>query len=405
MNNFNLAKYINSLPLVTNVYFNDNDGVGDRIITIYNEVRVNIKKLEVTKNFILSILKSSQHDLESIIINDLKPKFKNKLIINFNDDFTTTFNEQNDFNDFILKYCGNNFSIFNNTLTFNDIFQDKYNKKNKTFFLNLLKKYNKIRKNIIQKKVLETNYGILGFDVIFNINDNINFDKITESEIKKIKNNKINIKKDNNIDYSKYILTGDNVINVINENNLESISNEVVTSPSSPSLKNKIHNFNLLYIENHNKEYYLKLHIDRLNKFYNDFMKSLKFILNGSEQYNLYNITINLIELDFNLLKFIFYYINIQIFKNFIDTNIKIKKYIYDNINIFDKYYEDFIEWYNKLVKSEKTNSTSPALDKNDVINFNEIFNNYIRPLLNVPEPRISTRRIGRDSGFGNVKK
>ena len=120
--------------------------------------------------------------------------------------------------------------------------------------------------------------------------------------------------------------------------------------PTEPKLQDKIEKFNALYTEINNMEYYINEHNTRLTNIYNNIITAINNSFNDDASYDLYNITVNLLEIDFNLIKFIFYYIDQAIFNNFILTHIKIKNYIYDKINTFSMYYEDYIDWYNKLL-------------------------------------------------------
>ena len=55
----NINDIITELPTIPKIYFPDKDDkIGATIINDYNIIRLNIKKLETIKNFILSILKS-----------------------------------------------------------------------------------------------------------------------------------------------------------------------------------------------------------------------------------------------------------------------------------------------------------------------------------------------------------
>jgi len=356
---------ISSLPTIPKIYFNkDNDQIGSNIINNYNTIRINIKKLEIIKNFILSILKTSQFELESFKVSKKIFKLKqNKLIINFEDTFNDTFKINNSFNNFINNYVKENYNIFKNIKSdvpyFYNIFQNIYTGENKNFFLNLFKKYIEIRKIILE--FIKSNNGILGFDMVFEINDNIHFDKIKNIEKEKIKNKK------NSINYNKYILSGKNFIN-----NINNIDNTSVKK----TLQSKIHKSNLLYLENNDINYYINLHKNRLTNIYTNIITSKNNSLDNEASYDLYNITINLLELEFNIIKFIFNYIDEIIFNNFIDVHIKIKQYIYEKINTFNIYYEPYIEWYNRVIL--ELSGSLIGINTSEVENFKDFFNKII---------------------------
>jgi len=368
---------IPSLPTIPKIYFNKNkkknledDKIGSVVINNYNNIRINIKKLEIIKNFILSILKTSQFELENFKVSKKKYQLEqNNLIINIEDTFNDTFKNKDSFNNFINNYVKENYNIFKNIKSdvpyFYDIFQNEYIGKNKNFFLDLFKKYIKIRKNIL--KLIQKNNGILGFDMVFEINDNIHFDKIKNIEKAKLsKNNK------NNINYNKYILFGENIMN-----NTNIINNKFTNTDAKKStLQPKIHKSNLLYLENNDTNYYINLHKKKLTDIYTNIITSKNNSLDNGASYNLYNITINLLELEFNIIKFIFNYIDEIIFNNFIDVHIKIKRYIYEKINTFNIYYEPYIEWYNRVILG--LSGSLIDINTTEVENFGDFFNKII---------------------------
>ena len=210
------------------------------------------------------------------------------------------------------------------------------------------------------------NNGILGFDMVFEINDNIHFDKIKNIEKEKISKNNKNNK--NYINYNEYILLGENIINNTN------IVNNTTTKKST--LQTKIHKSNLLYLENNDANYYINLHKNKLTNIYTNIISSKNNSLDNGSSYDLYNITINLLELEFNIIKFIFNYIDETIFNNFIDIHIKIKQYIYEKINTFNVYYEPYIEWYNRVIL--ELSGSLIGINTSEVENFKDFFNKII---------------------------
>jgi len=370
---------ISSLPTIPKIYFNkntDNDKIGSNIINNYNNIKININKLEIIKNFILSILKTSQFELENFKVS--KKMFhleENNLIINLKDTYTDTFKNNNSFNDFINNYMKENYNIFKNIKSdvpyFYNIFQNKYIGKNKIFFLDLFKKYIKIRKIILT--FIQKNNGILGFDMIFEINNNIHFDKIKNIEKEKLSKDSKDSKK--YINYNEYILSGENIMNNTNIVNNKFKQKNSIT-PKKSELQSKIHKSNLLYLENNDINYYINLHKKRLTDIYTNIITSKNNSLDNGASYDLYNITTNLLELEFNIIKFIFNYIDEIIFNNFIDVHLKIKHYIYEKINTFNIYYEPYIEWYNRAIL--KLSSSSTGMNTSEVENFQDFFNNIV---------------------------
>jgi hypothetical protein len=368
---------IPSLPTIPKIYFNkdtNNDKIGSDIINKYNIIKINIKKLEIIKNFIISILKTSQFELENIKIPKKKYKLEqDNLIINIENTFNETFKDQKSFNNFINNYVKENYNIIKYTKSdvpyFYTIFQNEYLGTNKNFFLDLFKKYIKIRKIILP--YIKNNSGLLGFNMIFELNDNIQLDKIKNIEKEKLKKNNKNY-----INYNKYILYGKNIINNSNIINNKFKNSETETA-KKPTLQFKIHKSNLLYLERNNVNYYNGLHSKKLTDIYNNIINSKNNFLDNDT--SLYNVTINLIEFEFNLIKFIFNYIDIILFNNFIDVHIKIKRYIYEKINTFSIYYEPYIEWYNNVILGLSTPLI--GMNKSEVEDFKEFFNTIIKEI------------------------
>jgi len=401
-NEITFKNIIYELPKIPSIYFYQNDVKGTNIINSYNDIRSNINKLRITKDFIFSILKTSKSELEKIEIDRNKYLLNNhNLIIKFKNNYTETFNDDNKFeefkenydiskfrdkktkfNQFIEKYLEERNNIFKNIKKdipyFYTIFQDEYkNSESKTFFINLFKKFSKIRDIILP--YINTNNGILGFNMIFDLKDNIYLSDIIN--IEKEKNSESN-EKNNTINYSKYILNGLNIIDN-SENNSAKPSTKTSTTkallkPTKPSLKNKIHKYNLLYLEKYDVNYYTNLQNDNLKSIYQRIINSKDNCIEN-ESPNLYNITINLIELEFSIIEFIFNYIDKNIFNTFINTHIKIKKHIYEQINIFESNYEQYINWYNNVIKDiTKFFDTIDINDSDDYENFSTVFDKIL---------------------------
>jgi hypothetical protein len=237
------------LPLFPSIYFQNNqdnlkDNIGSTIINTYYNITFNLNKLNIIKNFIISILESSKYDLEKIKISREKYKlfkhnlffdFKNNSFFDFSDNISTkimsfspfsknknkSIKTQDDFKKFVEKYKDNKYGLLKDNLVadipyFFKIFQSEYqnNSDSKTYFINLLKKYMDIRKLLI-KNYIENNYGLCAFKFIFDLSNTQTFAKIKEIEKKKLsqekkKNNKI-------IPYNNFILYGKNL--GFNQNN------------------------------------------------------------------------------------------------------------------------------------------------------------------------------------------
>jgi hypothetical protein len=559
-----------SLPIIPSIYFNTQslpDPSGRNIINKYNEIKINLDKLEIIKNFIISILESSKINLKDKV---QKKKFmldEKNLIIDFDDDINKTFNDEDDFIKFKDEYINEKYNLIKNINKklpyFYVLFQKTYFNKDKNFFIKLFKEYINIRKILLNE--IKDNYGLLAFNMVFDLSNIFNYKK-------EVDNKKIKKTTKNNNSKNSYIIYGNNLKNNsghessimdevegdVNEvitaaaaalttssaliaaltsstaassialvktaetsikntlNNINSLNkisdanalsasrkvintketnllvqiNVVVASSTAialvattnaatalapgslvltttsaaitadsaqkaavaatdaakeaaaaetaattvattvaaatggktklllkamtlsahaiicaiysimasaaatdvsitaaeaeekyaikisskalkavektneyiesitninPTLSPKIYNFNLLYIKIGNEELYNESHKKNINNIYNKLIKSKNKIFDGDSKNDLFNITKNLLELDFNTLKFIFYYVDPKLFNNFLINHFRIKEYISDKINNLESYYDEYLDWYNdKIVKAAK---------------------------------------------------
>jgi len=351
--NPSMDKFIKETPTIPGLYFikdcnSTSDLNNNKIIDKYFEIQRNIENLEKVKNNILEILEMSKSIMINKIISNeqyhLENKTygidkKNRLIIKFTNnkknDYTSNFKKQVDFKNFINELIKENYNIFRNIDIntnipyFFYIFQNEFSDKSVNYFLNLFRKYNNIRDKLSDD--IRNNCGILGFKSFFDIDFNT----------QKIRNNfEKNIKKNNNkINYNKYILEGNcsNNNTYLNENNPE--SNPI------HYLKSKIHQIDLLYLTFIDKEYIKNKHRENCYKIYEDLHDSLNKVVGNSAKYNLYDITRNMIELDCNIFKFVYFYIEPELFNNVVDNHYKVKGYISKHINKFEQYFDLFAQW------------------------------------------------------------
>jgi hypothetical protein len=80
-----------------------------------------------------------------------------------------------------------------------------------------------------------------------------------------------------------------------------------------------------------------------------------------------------MIELDFNIIKFIFFYIQPELFNNIIINHYKIKDYISKKINSFERYFDLFIKWR----KSIEGPPTGPPGNINSFYEYSKFENFY----------------------------
>jgi len=340
------------------------------------DIKKNIRELEIIKNFILSILESSKYELEKIEIflddfNINEDKFILKDI-----QYLNKFNNQSDFDIFINKFMKYK-NLFDNKdykyiQSFNYIFQDKYNIKNKSFFSNLFNKHLKISEYLYDK--IYEYQGILALDKIYELSELLILSKI--DNIEKNIDNKNNIKDISN--NNNYRLLGNDLKYYNNNNkdkdNLSKNNNKLLTR-NKPELLPKINKFNLLYINN-SIDYYNTQYNKNINDIFNELLKKKNNLL---ECNNLYSVTTNLLLLDFYNINFIFNYYDQSVFSNFIIEHIDVNKFIYNKINIFENYYLDYLEWkFKSSNKSLKKSEISLSLSTSN-ITFEKFYSDKIK--------------------------
>jgi len=423
---FNFKDFIyDKLPLVPTIFFKgkDKDPIGTKIINNYYTIKFNLEKLENIKKIILSILLTSKCDLEKIKISNNKYKLlKRYLIINFHNTYKETFKKENvknnvknnnieTFTQFLIKFISNNYNILqnynNNYPYFYTIFENEFNnEESKDYFLRLFTKYNDIRSRLLlflsinvsnaKNQLSDTSYGICSFDFMFDILTNRNMNDNNNN--KNNCNNKqyedylinVNNKSSSNNDKDTYkvfdrvniIGKGEGVIvgidyfgspktpfsvqinNEIIKYSLSSLQKIPTTNKIKPTLNSKINLYDSLYYNKNNSDFYKNNHKNNMNNLYKNIITSINQSFdNGSS--SLYDVIVNCLNLDFNLIKFIFCYVEPKIYNKAIDSYYSVNEYIYNNINSFDSYYKDYIRWYNKLLGLS-------ILDSNIKINFTE---------------------------------
>lgn len=369
ISNITIKKY-GSINLISNLKKCNNSN----IIDIYYNIKNNLNKLNTVKDYILSILEMSQYYLNNIEISKKKYnleeqnfiiKFANSIdetfAINFatfkNKNILPTFFENNIFLKFKDNFINEKYNLIkdykSDTPYFYYIFQNEYLSDDKTFFLNLLNEYNIIRKSLVEE--IEFNYGLLSFYMVFELSDVINFDK----EKNKLK--KKNTKSGN--EDNKYLLPNQNT----KSSNLPLISN---------SLKNKIHENNLLYVNIYNQDHYKNKYTSNIKEIFNKILESKNNIINN--KMNLYSTTINLINMDYNTINFLFNYVEPMLFDNFILQHLKIKEFMYDKINNFGLYYDKYIDWYNIVKKTPLTPSITSIFATSSLeSNYKTFYDNF----------------------------
>jgi hypothetical protein len=377
---FNFKDFIaKELPIIPGIFFKNKDPISNEIINTFYTIKFHLEKLELVKKYILSILLTSKCKFESIKINKNKYKLLKKfLIINFHGTYKETFkkkgflnkakklmNEDKEsvsFDEFLQKFINNNYNIlqsYHNTLPYYyTIFENTYDdESNKDFFLKLFRKYNDVRIKLLNYLLYDpTNKLANSYNGLYSFN--FMFDILTHKE-----NNDNNSIKCNNKNSNNYIIN-----NVATANNNENNN----TKKTKPTLDKKINLYDSLYYNNISSDFYKNNHLNNMNNLYNNLLTSIDNAFN-SQSSSLYKLIINSLNLDFNLIKFIFCYVEPKLFNKAIDSYYQINDYIYGNINNFQAYYDDYINWYNKLISG--ISSTSGAIGNSiDDSNFEEYF-------------------------------
>jgi len=374
-----------TIPTIPSVYFKQNDIYGSNIINDYYKLKILFNRLDKIKNIIKFVLETSKDELNNININLNKYEIIGKQNIifkmtdNYSSDFNTNFSTTTNFEIFRQKFMSEKYNLFENidytenSILFYYIFQHEY-KTNKKYFLTLFNEYVKIRKDILQ--MINSNYGLLAFESVFELKKNIESYKKNENSSK----NKINQK--NKINYAKYKYQDENQYNINNLKNIKglSINSNNITAPTEyTKIPYMINEYNSLYTTNiHNSENLKSDHKTRLLNLFKNVHQPLNYIITHTSNITLYDFINNNIDYDFNILQFIFYYVKPELFNNFIDNNIKIKNYIYKKIGVFDTYYDLYIEWWKRL--SSKSTSTKLGSTGSE-LNFKTFFENILKEI------------------------
>jgi len=441
---FNFKDFIfEELPLVPTIYFKgkNDDPIGTKIINNFYTIKFNLEKLENIKKIMLSILLTSKCELEKIKISNNKYKLLKKyLIINFNNTFEETFkketilnkdkniykknNNMTTFTEFLTKFINNNHNILqnynNNYPYFYTIFENEFNnEESKDYFLKLFTKYNDIRSKLLlylkindnnnTNQLSDTSYGIYSFNFMFDILNNTN--KSDGNNNKNNCNNKqyenylINIKNKSSSDNDKYkvldrvkvngeegVIIGIDYFgspktpfsvqfsdNKIIKYSLSSLDEIPLEKKIKPTLNPKIRLYDSMYYNKNSSDFYKNNHINNMDKLYKNVITSINHSFeNGSS--SLYDVIVNNLNLDFNLIKFIFCYVEPKIYNKAIDSYYRVNEYIYNNINSFNSYYDDYIRWYNKLLGLTILDSNI-KINFTEESNFEDFYNNLITKL------------------------
>ena len=356
-----------------NVFFNFKEKLYDNFISIFGSSEGNISKLTKTKD------KDNSSSYKDKNVSKITIYVLIRALVKNNYNLLKKMKKSSNPKDPYFMY----------------IFQNESNKKSKSYFYKLFQEYKKERTNLI--KYILNDYGILAFHFIFDLkykltkpditinpNENIENYKIINKETNVNSNKETNVNsnndynvgdilynrskdKSNKIIYGKeygyiynidYRLSKPYTIKLKNPNNEQfaylSISDMlkyIKKNKIKPTLQKKINNFNLLYKNLISNDSIISDYKNNINTIYSNFYKSLNNYLNENPEYSLYDVIKNNLDLEINLFKFIFNYVDIGIFNRAVEINTNIKTYIDNRIMDFESKYESYILLFNTINK------------------------------------------------------
>ncbi len=376
-------------PFIPSIYFKKGFGSetqkGEVIINAYFRIKYNLNKLYLIKNSILSIFEMNKEELDSIKVSKEKYSLSKKnLLINFEENLKDTFKMSNKkgiienaskitgkltsndykekliFREFIRLLKFNNYNIIKNKNNsenyplFYVIFQNEFkSNEDKSYFIKLLKEYNNIRKLLLID--IEKYYGLMAFSYMFELNS---------------------LNKENN---------GINTINKNNKNYDIQIINDDPTPPPNPLVKekniiDKLNHWNLIYSTMISQDHIKKKYEKNIYQIYKELLESIENNIGSNANYNLYDVVIQNMGLDYNVINFIFNYVDNKLFIKAVETDYSIKDYINSKFNGIDLFYEKYIEWYNNT-KGLTINPTESQKEEK-YNNFDNFYTQIIQTLL-----------------------
>jgi len=363
----------NNIPFIPICYFGKNMSNNFEIIDIFYKIQNTIDSLEQTVNFISDLTNINQYSFESMDINyklfNIKQEsIQNKYIRNyFIDTFfkmkeCTMFDECIMLDDFSiedlikehLKY--NLFGTKNiDSPLFIYIFLEYYkDEKTKKTIENLLVEYNTVRDSLFNS--YSNYYGILSIEQVFDFEKIKKDKKIKENFTKKkLKLKKISIKERRKDNINNY-----EVIPLLENNNRNS-NNINGKNNSGKSEKEKIKKG--MEELSKNTEIYdtfinYSYHKYNLNSIFKTIIKYFENLFNLQYKKSPLQIFKNLMYIDFYMTKFIFYYVNKKKFVMISQIDKQVKEYSTKIFSIFNKYINQFIDWYDIIKKLEKKENT-----------------------------------------------
>jgi len=417
----------NFIPFLPGYLFTGKNDIN--IVNQYFLMKIKLNNLNQIRNSIVNIINTNKTILENIKISrekyNLNKKMfngSNNLIFNLKNNINNTFNiNNNTFPTFVEEYKKNNFSIIKNNEgnakypLFYSIFQNNKFENNdfNTFFIKLFNEYIIKRNDILNDNIIYCN-GLLSYDFIFELNmkytkfnqkispnskNNSNLNKyiiqnkniLNSSTKKTIKNNssKYNFKENDRISPTQKITTIDlsktNAYTVENKttstttnltyNQVKNIFNKHKTPILNQTLSKKIDLYNIFYKNIISQENIVVMYNQNINKIFTKLYDSINGLLDNSNECNLYTVIVNNINLEYYLIKLIYYFNFNKNFLMSVTNYYKTCEYISSNINSFEMFYPSYIDWYNQFFKITPELTT---VQNYPLINFDEMFEHFI---------------------------
>jgi len=407
-----VVSYDNLGSKIISIYYNVMNSINKLemiktfILTILNDNRKDFESIKVSKNKYNLLKKNLIFNFkEKLSDNFISALSKEQVFSKTLDKLSQTFKDSTEkistspnneikaptkttFPTFIQGLTNNKYNLLSNTIDksenpyFLNIFQNEFKGKSKSFYYKLFQEYINERKNLL--KYVKDNYGLLAFSFMFDLNHTFNYNEnqnksksknnlanyqiIESNNITSSINNsykigdKVNILGNNGtiigIDFTSnpekpYKIKLDSANSANGASSIKNYSKSNITKSMDnkikPTLLSKIHNFDMLYTNFVSKQEIQLNYTKNINKIYADFYKSLNNYISGNMEFNLLNIITNNLDLDINLFKLVFNYVDKSIFYKAVDIHYEIKDFISSKINTFESYYESYILWYNKL--------------------------------------------------------
>ncbi len=353
----------------------------DSFFIIYYEM----ERMKEYKNMILNTLNGIRSTLESVVIEPTKYNINATMgnifnLFDVNDPdklFKTEFtNENNHIQTFIEKYKNNYYSLFKyegatNTPFFLKVFIENYQGKSKKFIMKMLMDYMQIV-NFMQDEI-ETRYGILAFKYLLFFSEKPSFNRRPTNK-RPTNNFDLNFEDSNIYNESKSNLNHEN-INSINQSK-NSFNYMILSSEDN------------IYETYDNENLVIEDQMKMIQKLFSAICSELQSLYK-KRTFNLYELMTVSLELNYLTTKFIFHYIKKNQLKDALLTKNKIFKYIQSNIQIYNTFIQDFMNWIQRT--KDKLPPSISFLDKDQKLS--EVYKSFFKFYFDMFQKKTSKRK------------